>query len=142
MASAGGGRGKLVALLAVLLVALGGANYYRNYQADVAVERPYRGYSDAEIAELLEAYRSEAKALDRELGRTRERRAGPGGDGGLLAERVEDYEHARRRGERVRGLAREAASREAMVEALERERRIREELARGWRLHLERLVSF
>lgn len=140
MARTGGGSGKLLALLVVLLAALGGANYLRNLRAEEAVPRPYQSYSDAEIEALVEAYRTEAESLDRRLEDVRKGRVAPSG-GTLIGDRVEDYERARRKGERVRGLAREAADREATVEELERERAIRERLDGGWRLHWERLVS-
>lgn len=140
MAGAGGGRGRGLAVLLILLAAAGGANYVRNVRAGAAVPRPYRAYSDAELDALLRAYRAEAEALDRRLEATRAQRPDPC-PGSLLGERAEAFERLRRHGERLRGLARDAGGHEAVVEALERERALRERLAGGWRLHWSRLVS-
>jgi hypothetical protein len=46
------------ALLLLLLLLVGGAafNYHRNLQAEAREPRPYRGYSEQELNDLLEAY--------------------------------------------------------------------------------------
>ena len=45
----------LIALVILLLIASGGGyNYWKNYQREEAVPRPYRGYSDADLEALRE----------------------------------------------------------------------------------------
>ena len=46
-------------ILLVILGAAGGWNYHRNTLIDDAVMRPYRGYSDAELHQLISAYEDE-----------------------------------------------------------------------------------
>ena len=50
--------GSVSLLLVLLLLLVGGAafNYHRNVQAENAEPRPYRGYSDQELDDLLAAY--------------------------------------------------------------------------------------
>lgn len=50
--------GSVSSLLVLLVLLVGGAafNYHRNLQAENAEPRPYRGYSDQELDDLLAAY--------------------------------------------------------------------------------------
>lgn len=52
--------GSVSSLLLLLVLLVGGAafNYHRNLQAENAEPRPYRGYSDQELDDLMAAYSS------------------------------------------------------------------------------------
>ena len=49
-------------LLLLVLLALLGGNYYRNWSAEQAEFRPYRGYSESELDTLIQAHRAQAQA--------------------------------------------------------------------------------
>ena len=57
-----------LALLLVVLVAGVGWNYHRNVAREQAEFRPYRGYSDADLAALVAAYEQESKTSGQHLG--------------------------------------------------------------------------
>jgi len=126
-------------LVLLLLVGAGGWNYWRNLQVEAKEPRPYAGYSDRDLAALIDAYRNE---VDRLEGRSAAR---PGGAaraaGPLLGERLAAYERVRRASARRRKMETELAGQEGILRRLEREQQIRRERGRGWRLHLHRLVT-
>ncbi|MDX1649588.1 MAG: hypothetical protein R3263_07020, partial [Myxococcota bacterium] len=100
-------------LLAVLVLAMGAGawNYHRNWQAEQATPRPYRGYDDAELAALIDASEPEAAALEARAGRM------PGGraeapSNALLGDRVAAFNAPRRAGEARRRVQAEAGRHE------------------------------
>jgi hypothetical protein len=131
-------------LLLVLAVAVGGGawNYHRNWQAEQAMPRPYRGYDDAELAALIDAYEQEASALGARAASARRPEAQPAREGTLLGERVEAFEQARQAGERWRRLQGEAGRHEGVLEDLRAEQTLRAQLGSGLAVHLRRLTSF
>lgn len=137
-------RGHALPLLLALLVLLGGGgawNYHRNLQAERAEPRPYRGYDDAELASLIEAYEQESDALRGRAERV-ERPQATASEGALVGERVEVFERARQAGEAERRLRRDAQGHESVLEALREERARRDARATGLALHLRRLTTF
>jgi len=82
--------------LLVIFCAAGGWNYHRNMVIDDAVPRPYRGYSDEELHQLISAYQGEV-----EIQMARYRESGVAKnvavqDGGLLEERIDEFERVQR----------------------------------------------
>jgi len=137
---AGGATLPLLLLLAVLAGG-GGWNYHRNMQAEAQVPRPYRNYGDAELSQLLDAYRSEVARLDDRYGQQTQRRADQRG-GQLLDERVDDFERARKVSHQLRSLRAEASGQESILDQLQREQDLRAGDRSGWELHWKRLASF
>jgi hypothetical protein len=134
----GPSRGPLLLLL--LLLGAGGWNYYRNWEAESRIPRPYRGLSASEVEALAASHRREAEALEARYAAARRSRA-PGGSAQLLGDRVDEYEAAAAQGRRTRELGADLSEHEAVLDelALELERRVAE---RDWlRLHLRRLVT-
>jgi hypothetical protein len=130
-------------LLAVLALAVGagGWNYHRNWKAEQAVPRPYRGYDDQELATLIEAYQDEATALEARAARaTGSGSAAPRG-GALLGERIEAFDRARRAGEAQRRIQADAGRHDAVLEALQEEQALRARHGSGLAVHLRRLTS-
>jgi hypothetical protein len=135
-------RGPPWLLLLVLLLGIAGGgayNYHRNWQAEQAAPRPFRGYGDAELQALIQAYEQEFEVL------ASRRPSAPPADeipgGALLGERVEAFERARAAGEAHRQQLGERAQREAALRELTKERALRAELGAGMVLHLRRLLT-
>jgi hypothetical protein len=134
-------RGAPWLLILALLVGLGGAgvyNYHRNWQAEEAVPRPYRGYADGDLRALIEAYEQELEAPMPE---------GPAASaarppsGALLGEQIAAFERARAAGDAHRERLSERAQREAVLRELQKERALRAQLGGGISLHLRRLLT-
>ena len=135
--------GVAISILA-LLVILGGAGEY-NYQRNKAAEesaapRTYRGYSDDEIAALIQAYEREVEVLESRYaaakGRNQEARGG-----GLIDEQIAEFERAQRTGASTRSMGGEVARQEAVLRELRREQSLRGGSANSLKLHLRRLVT-
>ena len=115
-------------LILALLVALGAAGEY-NYQRNKAAgekdaPRPYGGYSDAEIAALIDAYEREVEALESRYGAAKSRDFESRG-GGLIDEQIEAFERAQRAGVSTRSMGGEVAQQEAVLRELRREQSLR-----------------
>lgn len=131
-----------LALLAVLLAALGGGgfwNYQRNLVREEAEAGPYHAYSDDQLAALRKAYEGEIAAHRQRYAASK---AAPRQEarGQLLDEQVRDYERASARGRAIRDAGGDLAEREATL-ALIRE----EEAKRGGdptQIFLRRLTTF
>ena len=135
--------GKLSILL-VLLLALGGAgayNYHRNLEAEAKVPRPYRGYSDADLTALLEAYQEEVKGQGSRYEAARSQKT-TRGEGVYFDEKVRDFERARERSAQTRALAAEVAQNEKVLRDLEREQALRDKDRDPTQVFLRRLLTF
>lgn len=137
----GSSVGKLLVLLGVL-VAAGGYNYHRNLELEAAQEgpRPYESYSEADLQALLEAYRSEAEALERRYEAARRQRVGEQ-RGGLLDENIRAFETAWKQGAATREIGGQVAMRQAAIRDLEEELARRESQRDVMALHLKRLLT-
>lgn len=132
----------IVGLLAVLAVfaALGAWNYHRNLGGEEQVFRPYRGVSETELAQLLEAYRGEVDRAGARYGAAR------GGAGQvrshqLLSDRLDEFERVRRRSERTRELGAHASELESTLILIEKETGFRESERNRVALFLKRLLT-
>jgi hypothetical protein len=134
-------RRRLMPLL-VLLAALGAGGYW-NYQRNLAKEnaepRPFRGYGEAELRALADAYQAEVQAHQKRYDAARASERTEGG-GQLLDEKVRAFERASARGRTIRDAGGDLAEREAALAD------VRKELARRGgsplQLHLKRLLTF
>ena len=131
----------LVLALLVILAAAGEYNYQRNLAAEErAAPRAYRGYSDAEIAALIEAYEQEVEALEARYGaaksRTVETRSG-----GLIGEQIREFERAQQAGASTRSMGADFAERDAVLRELRREQSLRESPTDSLKLLLRRLFT-
>ncbi len=124
-----------VLLVLVLLVGAGGANYWRNLQAEPP--RPYAQYDDQELMALVEAYELDVEQRGDRLPPAR--REALARDRAGLQERVADFEAAQRDGRR----SREASSQLAGQEGVLRELRVELDYRAGgeWGIHLRRLTT-
>jgi hypothetical protein len=144
MARAGGG-GKTGAILLILLLlgAVGGWNYHRNWSAEEQEmgPRPLSGYDDEGLAKLAAAYRMEIEALERQHAAARGQHA-EARKRTFLSESVQEFERVQRSSRQMRGLAGEVAQREGRLREIEKEQQYRDRLAtEGVQLHLGRLLG-
>jgi len=131
----------LILALLVILGAAGEYNYQRNKVAEEsAAPRSYRGYSDAQIAALIEAYEQEVEALEARYGEAKshtiETRSG-----GLIDEQIREFERAQEAGASTRSKGADVAQRDGVLRELRRERSLRGTPADSLKLHLRRLVT-
>jgi hypothetical protein len=131
-------------LILALLVMLGAAGEY-NYRRNKAVEesaapRRYIGYSDEELAALIEAYEQEVEKLASRHDAAKSRRVETR-DGGLIDEQIREFERAQATGVKERSLGADAAQQEAILRELRKERSLRTGRGHSFMLHLRRLLS-
>lgn len=140
---AGAGAGRTLMLLLVLVGLVGGAgawNYNRNLGEEEALPRPWKGYSEADLQALADAYRTEIEQYSSRWDRARTRRV-QARDGGHLDDRAREFERAQAHGQRVRELKGALAERQVSLEQIEEELALRRSLGTGLQLHLNRLLS-
>jgi hypothetical protein len=131
-------------LILALLVSLGTAGEY-NYQRNKAAEesaapRAYKGYSDAAIDALIEAYQQEVEVLEARYGAAKNRSIETR-SGGLIDEQIREFERAQETGVSTRSMGADVAQREAVLRELRREQSLRGSPADFLKLHLRRLVT-
>ena len=136
----GESRGQLVLLLLVL-VAAGGWNFVRNTRIDNAEVRIYRGYSDAELEQLISVYQSEVdqrtkayrQVADRDVQvRNRAR----------LGEQVNEFERIQRLSQHRRDMAGQVTDNQISLEQIELEQRKRAADRPIYKMIFRRLFSF
>src|SRR5206468_385073 len=108
------GASSLGALALLLLVLVGGIgwNYRRNLAAEQREFRPYRSYSDADLATLLGAYEQESKTTRRRYDAAVGRRAHVEAKSDVMGN-VHEFERA----QRVNLAARDARSNHAEAQS-------------------------
>jgi hypothetical protein len=108
------GASSLGTLVLLLLVLVAGVawNYHRNLAAEEREFRPYRSYSDADLAALLGAYEQESKTTRRRYDAALDRRANVQAKSDVMGN-VGEFERA----QRVRLAARDARSNHAEAQA-------------------------
>jgi hypothetical protein len=131
-----------VLLLLVLLAGAGAWNYNRNLTRERAEEkpRPYKAYSDDDLAQLEEGYRIELAGFNKRFGSQRSRRIEVR-NRGLIADQIDEFERVQQAARRSRGFTGEAAALQAQLDRIVEERRTRTELISGFQVHLKRLVG-
>ena len=129
-------RTVLLGLLVCLTVAAAG-NYERNLRAERAAG-PYAGYSDAELEDLIEAYRGDVELWEDRYLATGE---APGAERGHGIEaRVREFDRAQQHHQARRELAAELGERGAVLRGLEEELEARAQRSAALRDVLARLV--
>jgi hypothetical protein len=139
MASGSGSKG--LAFLAVLLMAAGGWNYKRNADIENAKPRPYRGYSDVDLAVLMDAYGGEVERHSRTLeavgrddvvvqGRAR------------LRDQVREFERVQKVHDQRRSLKGNVAENEASRSQIKLELQKRAADRPAYRMVLRRVTTF
>ncbi len=141
MAKSNAGSGLLVVVLLLGLLVGGAFNYRRNLEAETAERpRPYRTLSDAEVEQLIAAYRVEIEAWQGRVADTRDQTGGVRERAHLDA-RIREFERVHRSGRGERAVGQELAGRQIELEKLEEEQRLRSGSQDLVALHLRRLLT-
>ncbi len=130
-------------LLFTLLAVLAGAgawNFQRNLEAERAEPRPFRGYADAEVATLLDAYRDELETHRRRWEAATGRKVDVQ-DAGVFEQKLQEFERVQRISRRARDLATQLARTMVTIDRLELEQRKRVEEHQVVRHFLTRLLT-
>ena len=142
MASGSDARAGQIAILLVILCAAGGWNYHRNAVIDAAVLRPYRGYSDAELDQLMSAYRDEVEVqMERYRNSTASKKVEVR-DAGLLEEQIDEFERVQRLSKKRKESAYQVTENQILVEQLAQEQVTRERDRPIYKMILRRVTSF
>lgn len=133
-----------LALLLLLLLGVGGWNYYRNHQRELASERgrTYSGYSTREVELLRDAVAGELAASRARFERARGSRHRSARDRGSVGDNVLQFNRTTRASDAIRDAASDVAEQEAMKAALDAELEHRAAMGVGAELHLRRLTTF
>jgi len=133
-------RGPIVLVL-VVLVAAGGWNFIRNTRVDNAEMRIYRGYSDAELEQLVSGYESEVdertaayrQVADRDIV-VRDR--------AMLGDQVDEFERVQRLSQRRKDVAGQVTDNQISLEQIEIEQRKRVADRPIYKMIFRRLLTF
>ena len=133
--------GQTLILLVILCVA-GGWNYHRNTLIDDAVPRPYRGYSDEELNQLISAYQGEVEVqMERYRNSTAAKKVTVQ-DGGLLEEQIDEFERVQRLSKQRRDRAYQVTENQILVEQLAAEQVTRERNRPIYKMIFRRVTTF
>jgi restriction endonuclease len=142
MASGSDVRMGQTVILLVILCAAGGWNYHRNTLIDDAVPRPYRGYSDEELNQLISAYQGEVEVqMERYRNSTAAKKVTVQ-DGGLLEERIDEFERVQRLGEQRKERAYQVTDNQILVEQLAAEQLTRDRNRPIYKMIFRRVTTF
>ena len=128
--------GVLVVLLA-LVAGYGAWNYQRNVEADGKQVRPYKSYSDEDLAQLLAAYQGQAEQLSTRYDRAAAQRSGSR-DVKMVGDGVDEFARVQQHSRAIRELGSQASQELASVKAIEQERAYRARSGSGWLAFLRR----
>ena len=131
-----GNGGKLLLLLA-LLGGLGAFNYQRNVEAESKEVRPYRGYSDADLATLEAAFRQEVASLDARYEGVKGLKF-KAADQGFGQAQIDEFERVQRASRAKREIGYQASEGKATLDAVLEERALREAQEPPWLAFLKR----
>jgi hypothetical protein len=129
-------------ILLVILGAAGGWNFHRNTLIEDTVPRPYRGYSDAELDQLVSAYQVE---VETQMERYRNSSAGKNVQvqgGGLLEERISEFERVQHLSKQRKERAYQVTENQILVEQLAREQVTRERNRPIYKMIFRRVTTF
>lgn len=138
----GGGAGTLLLILALIAGGLGAFNYQRNLalEEERVGARPFQGYSDQALEDLASAYGEQTELLGRRYEASLGKVHGVRDEGGLIMEKVAEFERVQKIGDSVRVATSQLADAEARLRQIRDEQAWR--LNRGqWTLHLKRLTT-
>ena len=129
-------------ILLVILCAAGGWNYHRNALIDAAVPRPYRGYSDEELNQLISAYQGEVEVqMERYRNSTAAKKVTVQ-DGDLLEEQIDEFERVQRLSKQRREHAYQVTDNQILVEQLAAEQVTRERNRPIYKMIFRRVTTF
>ncbi len=141
---AGGSDARLgqTLILLVILCAAGGWNYHRNAGIEGAVPRPYRGYSDEELNQVISAYQDEVAIQMERYRKSSATKKVAVQEGGLLESRIDEFERVQRLSKQRTERAYQVTENQILVEQLAKEQVIREMNRPIYKMIFRRLTTF
>ncbi len=133
--------GQTLILLAILCAA-GGWNYHRNALIEDAVPRPYRGYSNEELNQLISAYQDEVEVQMERYRNSAAANKVVVQDGGLLDDRIDEFERVQRLSKQRKERAYQVTDNQILVEQLAKEQVTRELNRPIYKMIFRRLTTF
>jgi hypothetical protein len=128
-------------LLLLALVGLVGWNYHRNLTTEKREFRPYRSYTEADLAAMVEAYESESDRTGNRYDAAVGRRVDARSTGHLMGN-VNEFERAQAAGRRTRDARERYADARASLEAIQKEQLLRAGERSPLRVFLRRAFTF
>jgi hypothetical protein len=136
-------RGSVGGLVLLLLLLVGGVgwNYHRNLEAESREFRPYRGYAEADVDALIEAYEEAAEQSGSRYHRVVERRTASQAKDHVMGN-VKEFERVQNAGRATRDAREQYADARASLEVLRKERSRRATERSKLRVFLRRAFTF
>jgi hypothetical protein len=129
-------------ILLTILCAAGGWNYHRNMVVEDAVPRPYKGYSDEELHQLVSAYQGEVEIQMARYRNSPARNQVVVQDGGLLEDRIDEFERVQRLSKKRKERAYQVTENQILVEQLAQEQVTRERDRPIYKMIIRRVTTF
>jgi len=133
--------GQTLVLLAILCAA-GGWNYHRNADIENAEVRPYRGYSDEELQQLIAAYREQVDVQMAQYRKNANHSPVKVQGGGLLDDQIDEFERVQRLSQKRQERAYKVTDNQILVEQLAKEELARERNRPIYKMIYRRLTTF
>jgi len=130
----------LLLLVLAVLVGAGAWNYRRNAAVEEDVYRPYRGYTDAAIEQLIDAYENEHERSSKRFETAASRRVNVEGKA-YFGEQVQEFERVQKISQNTRALRDGIAESQTSLKLLREESAQRARERQKLRLFFERLFS-
>ena len=141
MAQGSGSKALLLFALLALAGGYGAWNYQRNVAAERAELRPFRSYSDADLASLTEAYRAEVETYTKRYEALTGRKVSVN-EHAHTDQKLREFERVQRISQNTRDLVTQLAQRHVAIEQLDAERRKRIEERNIVMLFLKRILTY
>jgi hypothetical protein len=142
MASGSDARVGQTLILLAILCAAGGWNYHRNAVIEDAVPRPYRGYSDEQLQQMVSAYQDEVEIQMAHYRKSGEANQVVVQGGGLLEDRIDEFERAQRASQRRKERAYRVTDNQILVEQLAKEQMARNRDRPIYKMIFRRVTTF
>jgi hypothetical protein len=136
-------RGSASALVLALVLLVGAVawNYHRNLEAESREFRPYRGYAEADVVALIEAYEQAAENAGSRYHGVADRRTEARATGHVMGN-VKEFDRVQSAGRVMRAAREDYADARASLEALREERSRRASERSKLRVFLRRAFTF
>jgi hypothetical protein len=138
-----GQRGSASALVLVLVLLVGAVawNFHRNLEAESREFRPYRGYAEADVDMLIEAYEQAAEKAGSRYQGVADRRTEAQATGHVMGN-VKEFDRVQSAGRALRAAREDYADARASLEALREESARRASERSRLRVFLRRAFTF
>jgi hypothetical protein len=127
-------------LLLLVLVAAGAWNFKRNLDAEAEEYRPFRGHTDQQVADLLEAYEGRHEANSERWEAAASRRTSARGRG-YFGEQVDEFERVQQAARQTRAARDAVAETQTTLKLLQEEEGRRAQERQKLQMFFKRLLT-